>query len=475
MNIVKTLFKDSFVYGVSSYVNLLAAFILTPIYTRILSKESYGLMDLCNTWNSFFMLVIPLGLTAAMLRTYQDFKDDHNERKKNLGSLLSVLVFSNLLYCFFLFFLKDYIYIFYYKTNLDYRIYWLSMGIANFSVLTSYFQTINRVSFKKYTFLVINLTSFFILSTLGFILVYFYKYGILGFFIAGFIANLAAFIFSVLITKDSIYFYFEKKIIIKALKYSLPLLIVLIFMRLTHIIDRVLINNFLDLRTLGDYSIVIRVSSFFQILISAFSTAWFPHAMNLLNDKNRNKLYNITFNLYLSVFTILGSLIIFFSKEILLFLAPDYLNIINQIILIIIAVIIGGTSHFFGLGLHILKKSKFFMISAIVSFLVNVISSIILLRFFGLNGIILGSILSTLTWVFVDYYNSYKKSKISFNYYRLFYSILIILLCGLITFKIDNLLVFSIEIKFSILLLVIVVSLIKRKKITTKIGSSFGM
>ena len=84
MNIIKILFKDSFIYGISSYVNLLAAFILTPIYTRILSKESYGLMDLCVTWNNFFMLIIPLGLTAAMLRTYQDYKTSPEKKKENL-------------------------------------------------------------------------------------------------------------------------------------------------------------------------------------------------------------------------------------------------------------------------------------------------------------------------------------------------------------------------------------------------------
>ena len=75
MQLRKVFFNDTLVYGVTGYLGLVASFFLTPFYTRILTKEDYGLLDLFNVWNSFFALVLPLGLFTAILRLYKDFKN----------------------------------------------------------------------------------------------------------------------------------------------------------------------------------------------------------------------------------------------------------------------------------------------------------------------------------------------------------------------------------------------------------------
>ena len=59
MQLRKVFFNDTLVYGVTGYLGLVASFFLTPFYTRILTKEDYGLLDLFNVWNSFFALVLP--------------------------------------------------------------------------------------------------------------------------------------------------------------------------------------------------------------------------------------------------------------------------------------------------------------------------------------------------------------------------------------------------------------------------------
>ena len=443
MSLKKLFLNDTLVYGFSLYLNIFAALILTPIYTRTLSKEDYGIMDLCNVWNNFFIIIIPLGLTASIIRLYQDnnsneLNSSDNKKQDFLGTLFSFLLISNCIYLVLNILFKEFIINFYFKTNLDETIYYLSIFIVNFSVIVSYFQYLNRVRFKKYTYLIINVSSFLILSILGYILAIPYDYGIKGFFLASFISLFTSLILSLILVKDSIYFRLNLSLLKSSLKYALPLLFVIIFLKITFIIDRFIIYHFLDLETIGEYSIVLRISNIFQLIVSAFTTAWFPYAMNLIDNKNRNKIYKKTYFYFILLFTIVAFIIILFSKELLLFFAPAYLNIETIIYITVPTILVGGANYFCNLGIHITKKTHYLIYSAIISFFVNVISSVFLTNYFGIYGIALGSLIAVLTWVSIEYYFSYKVSKIKFNLSYMYISIILLILSGFLISLLNN-------------------------------------
>jgi len=430
MGLKQVFFKDSVIYGLSSYLSLIAAFILTPIYTRIFSKEDYGIMDLFSTWNNFFILIIPLGLSTAILRMYHDFSDDLEKMKKHLGTLLMSLLFSCTIYVFVLLVFPDWVLGNYYKSSLNTDIYYLSIGIIVFTVFTTYFQAINRIQFNRFTFLTINLLVFLLISILGFVLVVLFGFGINGFFIASFIATGIGFVLSIILGRKNIYFSFDFAILQDSLKYSLPLLMVVILIKLTFIVDRIIINNLLDLKSIGDYSIIMRIGNVFQLFVGAFTTAWFPYAMSIIKNKDRNDIYGRGFEYYLLIFSILAFCIMLFNKEVILFFAPSYLNIESIVYIVIPTGLIGGTSYFLGLGLHINKKTIYFIYSALISFLVNVTVSIFLAKHFGLIGIAIGSLFAILAWVLAEYYFSFKFVKLKFRIFFLFMTFVALLLFG---------------------------------------------
>lgn len=478
MSLKKLFINDTLVYGFSLYLNVFAALILTPIYTRSLSKIDYGIMDLCNVWNNFFIIIIPLGLTASIIRLYQEVNTnkltrDNNKKKDFLGTLFSFLLLSNCLYLILTIIFKEFLINFYFKIKLDNSIFYLSIFIVNFSVLISYFQYLNRVRFKKYTYLIINVSNFLILSVLGYILVIPYNYGIKGFFLASFISSFIALILSLILVKDSIYFRFNLSLLKSSLKYALPLLIVIIFLKITFIIDRLIIQYFLDLKTIGEYSIVLRVSNIFQLIISAFTTAWFPYAMNLIDKKERNEIYNKTYFYFILLFTTLAFIVILFSKELLLFFAPAYLNVEPLIYITIPTILAGGANYFCNLGIHITKKSHLLIYSAMISFFVNVISSIFLTDYLGIYGIALGSLIAVLTWVSVEYYLSYKVSKIKFKLSYIFISTLLLILFGTIVTFLNNSINETLFLMFLKCIFISIISLIllSNKKIRLNIKS----
>ncbi|MCB1023437.1 MAG: oligosaccharide flippase family protein [Acidobacteria bacterium] len=427
MSLRNLFFKDTVIYGFTSYLALAAAFFLTPIYTRILSKADYGTMDLFNTWNNFFVLILPIGLTSAILRLYVDFKDERELSKRYLGTLFLTIIGTCSIYTALMIIFHAFVKKVYFQDGFDYSLYYISLIIIPLQIFTSYFQSLNRIEFKKYTYVAINLTNFLLLTTLGFVFVYFYSFGVYGFFLAALISSAASFVIAIVTGYNKIHFSFDPGIFKTAVKYSFYLLLVLVFLRFTYIVDRTLINTFLTIKDVGEYSIAIRLGNIMDVFIGGFTTAWFPYAMALLDDKNRVEIYQKAFKYYLLIFTSLAFLINLFVVEILMVIAPSYLSIEPIAYIIISNSVIAGTAYFFGLGIHIAKKSQYFLVSAIAAFLVNIGFSFLLVNYLGVAGIVLGSLLSLLTWVLVEYYISYRLERITFN---LTYLLLLVLFLG---------------------------------------------
>ena len=90
-NDIPKVFKHSLVYGFTGIASTLAAVLLVPIYTRILSPSDYGVIAILSTLGPILVLVLNLGLGSAMFLAY--FRaEGENEKKKVVGTALSFQV-----------------------------------------------------------------------------------------------------------------------------------------------------------------------------------------------------------------------------------------------------------------------------------------------------------------------------------------------------------------------------------------------
>ena len=60
--------------------------ITTPVFTRILSKEEYGVVSIFSSWQVVLEIVMPLCLNACALNLYVRYED----KEKVLSSLCSI-------------------------------------------------------------------------------------------------------------------------------------------------------------------------------------------------------------------------------------------------------------------------------------------------------------------------------------------------------------------------------------------------
>lgn len=83
-------------YTVGNFVNRGIAFISTPIFSRLLSKEDYGQFSNFTTWASLLFVITSLDLYSSISRAYYDYEDDFDTYMSTI-SLLSI-VFSGVCY-----------------------------------------------------------------------------------------------------------------------------------------------------------------------------------------------------------------------------------------------------------------------------------------------------------------------------------------------------------------------------------------
>lgn len=165
---LKSLLKDSFIYGASKYLSVFASIFLMPIYTRLLTPEDYGIMEIVNSWNTFVIVILPLGLSSSILRFQTDMNKDLNIRKKYLGTIfLTYLTLGGIYTILMLLFSAHLIPIL--GTNpAATEIFYYSIFIVIGNIFIDYYLKILQAGEKKYHYLAISITSLSILIVLGF-------------------------------------------------------------------------------------------------------------------------------------------------------------------------------------------------------------------------------------------------------------------------------------------------------------------
>ncbi len=429
MSFRKQLLGETFIYGISRYASLFAALFLTPIYTRLLSKADYGVMDIFNRWNAFAISILPLGLFTAYLRFYPDAKKESQSAVNLLNGTILMTIFGA---CIAYGLLMTLILPLFYAGFVDEtfpgidRIYWMSIVIVFGQLYFQYHLQSFRVNFQKYSYAILSLVNFLILTILGFYFVYFKDLNIIGFFYASVISVIASSLIASYMNRNILSLQFDLKEAKKLLRYSIHFLSVFFLFQITDLVDRYLIKNVISIEDVGIYSIGSRIAGVLQIGLGAFATAWMPHALGLKDDPSANRIFSQGWTAYMLIGTFVVSGIILFRPELLLFFAPDYAESSFVIVLLCLFNFIMGMAYTFSLGIQLSKRTAVISKIGIVVIGVKVILSVLLVGPYGINGIAMASLIESFCWIGVQHYFSQKYFPLKYPYIVLVISTLLL-------------------------------------------------
>lgn len=91
---LKSLAKDTFVYGLSSIIGRFLNWLLVPMYVRVLpSPGDYGIVTNLYGWTALLLAFLTFGMETTFFR-YSNRKEEHNPMQVYANALIFVALLS---------------------------------------------------------------------------------------------------------------------------------------------------------------------------------------------------------------------------------------------------------------------------------------------------------------------------------------------------------------------------------------------
>jgi O-antigen/teichoic acid export membrane protein len=418
---LKFLFKDSYFYGLFSAVSRGLSLFMFPFILGYLGTENYGILDFFAVISAFITQLFVFGLDGAIARLY--FDSQEGEYRESIIKqviflhVLIIILFSPIIYFF---------YDFLYGNSLDII---HNQGLIELvlikcigDVFINAYSNLLKWQFKKYSFAIYNLMN--ILFTV-LLLLLFAHYNLLSvkyFFQISMVSSLIFGISGLFFLFRDFKFTLEFTYIKELLIYGSPIILVSLMMTSIPVIERNLILNNLNLKTLGQYSVALKFSMGLLFIIEAFQMSWGPFSLSLFNKKGISRLFNLVFVLFSLIISLI-ILILFVTREEILLLISDEdftiaLNIVGPLMLVSF---LKGVTYFMETNIIVNKKTYIYIIVGFIQFLIWVVLVFPLFQSFGIVGFVYSLLISSLTRFILFYWYSTRISNIKWDIKNIFY------------------------------------------------------
>lgn len=434
MNRSKQLTKNTIIITIGKVSTQFVTFLLLPLYTSLLSTDDYGTIDFINTLIQLLIPIASLMIDQGCFRYLLDCKTEKDKEKVVSSSIFSLLIISIFVTIFYVI-----ISIFFKSTYKTYNIWIILILIA--TVYSNLFLQIARGLKNTGLYSLGSFICSAVIVVLNVICIAWIKTGAVGMLIATFCGNIICSIF--LFAKMNIMKYlkfnaFEKRLAIKILKYTIPLVPNQLSLWIMNSSDRIIVTAFLGTAANGILAISHKFPSIYMTFFGIFLLAWQEMVAIHYFDKDRDIFFSKMIQKVIKVFSSLCIIIIVLLPLIFDFFINDayneaYYNIPIYMVAFLFNVIIGLLGAIFVAT----KKSIEIVKTTLIAAIVNIIVNIILVRYIGLYA----ASISTLIGYFIAmvYRIIITKNYINITYeYKSYIKMVFILLISIIIYYINN-------------------------------------
>ncbi len=312
---MKSLAKDTAIYGVSSIVGKFLNWLLVPFYTRVLASQSeYGTVTELFAWTAMLLVILTYGMETGFFRFANKYREDANKIYGN--SLISVgftsLIFSALVLIFHQP-IADF---------LDYSNHSEFIWLLGLIVATDAFASIPfaYLRFSNRPLVFAGLKLLYVALNIGFNLFFFLlcpyiydknpalissfynpNYGVGYVFVSNFIATML----QTLVLLPYLFkakFEFDKTLLKRLLRYSYPLLFLGVAGIANQTLDRMIFKFLLvgekGKTDLGIYGGIAKIAMIIMMFTQAFRYAYEPFIFAQTKDRNSKKSYALATKYY---------------------------------------------------------------------------------------------------------------------------------------------------------------------------------
>ncbi|WP_027126207.1 lipopolysaccharide biosynthesis protein [Gelidibacter mesophilus] len=432
MSTLKSLFKQTFIYGLATVLPRMLSFLLVRLHTDesvLKSVADYGDVSLIYTYFVLFNVILAYGMETAFFR----FFNKEEDQAKVIGtSSISLIVSSFLFFSVALIFQNDIANFIDIKAEYINLVIWIllldALVIIPFAWLRANARPVKYAVIKILNVAInLGLNLFLLLwlkdlatdsSWLG--AIYRPDFEINYIFIANLVASAVT-----LILMSSFYFKlkytFDTKLWKKMMTYAFPVLVAGVAFSINETFDRVLLNKLLPENIakseIGMYSACYKLAMFMTLFVTAYKLGVEPYFFSHANSKNPKKNYAII----LEYFVILGSVILLgvvvFADILKMMLIGDeaYWKAMVIVPIILLANLCLGIYHNLSVWYKVTDRTKFGAYISVFGALLTLALNFWLIPIISYVGSAIATLSAYACMMLVSYYYGQKYYPIPYN------------------------------------------------------------
>lgn len=409
--------KASFWFAFCSVLQKGIAFVVTPIYTRILTKEEFGLFSTYNSWLSIIAIFATLYLSAGVMNNILNKKEDFNSTDSQVLSnlqFLEIILVTVVSGCIliFNFYLPNVLHI--PQTALL-----LICVTIFFQSAVSLWTTKEKFNYNYIPVVAVTLIVSILTPVFNILLLKYYAATnislLLGTAISCGLIYTALMAFNLFKGRQ----FFNLKLWKFAILFNLPLIPHYLSLIILGTSDKIMIERLQGSEYAALYSIPYSIASLVSILSSAINSSLVPFTYKKLKSGNYSGIDRYT-NLVLVLFTVVSFFIMMFGPEVIYIMGgKDYMEAKYVIPPVAASTFFMFLYPIFGNVEFYYEKRFLTMYSSVIAALINIGLNFIFIPIYGYIAAAFTTILCYILLA-VFHYVAYKiilrKNNISYFY-----------------------------------------------------------
>jgi len=415
---IRTLFRDSIIYTIPLLVSRGIAIFLVPLYTRVLSPGDYGVLDMLMTFGILVNLTVPLEISQGVARHYVD--EEVPQKKVQYAS--TAFWFTVFSYTFFLvvtIFLAPLLAkVIIGRDGLD-SIFRLGMGYIWANGIFYLVQNQFRWELRSKQYAICSLLLTLATAFISVVLAYGLNWGLDGLLWGMLGGAIAGCVYGISQLRESFQLVFNFERLKEMLIFSLPLVPSGIAVFVNQYIDRLMINYFLTLDSLGLYGVGFRIASISWLVMVGFQGALTPLIYTNYRSPDTPEQIARIFRSFLFFALMLFYFLSVFANETLRLLTTSEYYAASELVVLLVPAILLSNMYIFAPGIFIAKKTHLTLWINVAGALAHACLNYVLIPRFGIQGAGLATLFGHML-VFIAYlYFSQKLYPVSHNWHVL--------------------------------------------------------
>ncbi len=430
MSAFKSLFKQTFIYGLATVLPRMLTFLLTPLYTEVMAVGIYGKVSIIFSWFAIFNVILAYGMETAFFR----FFNKEDDQDKVVGTSALSIIFTSLAIFILAFVFKNQIAE---VTDIKVKhisfVLWIllldALVIIPFAWLRAKAKPIKYAIIKITNVAInigLNLFFFLLLTDLAkqndvFASIYKPNFEISYVLIATLFASGITLIL-MLSFYGKIKYVFNAKLWKQMLRYALPVLVAGLAYTTIETFNRILLDSSLSTAEnpeveVGMFSACYKLALFMTLFATAFRLGIEPYFFSHAKSENPQKNYARI----LEYFVVFGSVILLtvvvFSDFIKVIIIRDeaFWEAMWIVPIILIASFCLGIYHNLSVWYKITDRTKFGAYISVVGAIITLVLNVWLIPIISYKGSAIATLAAYGSMVLLSYYFGRKYYPIPYN------------------------------------------------------------